>query len=125
MAACGDGRAAERRKDPAMDHPHMSGTTPRQSRISFRSLSAAYVKPSSGRTRTMKAINSVERRFRYGHWKRRMRLLMQRMDSWAESLSSIGIGESVGIRHGSNVGGLRSAHAWIIASAPGILGIRA
>ena len=49
-----------------MDRPRMSGTMPRQSRICFRNLSAVYVKPSLGRTKTMKAINSVEPRFRYG-----------------------------------------------------------
>src|ERR1700693_2008296 len=109
MAAYGDGRAAERPKDLAMDHPHMSGTTPSQSRIFFRSLSAVYVKPSLGRTKTKKAINSVARLFRYARWKSPMRSLMRRMDSLAESLSSIGIGESVGTWPGCAVGGRGSA----------------
>src|SRR5258708_28782737 len=97
MAASGDGRAVERPKDLAMDHPRMSGTTPRQSRISFRSLSAVYVKPNLGQTKIKKAINSVEQRFRYGRWKSPMRLLTRRMDSLAESLNSIWIVESLGI----------------------------
>ncbi|MEA2258916.1 MAG: hypothetical protein QOJ51_1741 [Acidobacteriaceae bacterium] len=79
------------------------------------------MKPSLGRTKTLKAINSVERRFRFGRWKRPMRNRMPRMDSLAESLNSIGIGESVGIWHGSAVGGRGSAQAWITASGPGIL----
>jgi hypothetical protein len=51
-------------------------------------------------------------------------LLMRRMDSLAESSSSIGTGESVGTSNGSAVGGRESAQAWIIASGPGIPRIR-
>src|SRR6267154_107119 len=105
MAAYGDGRAAERLRGLAMDRPRMFGTTPRQSRISFRNWSAVYVKPSLGRTKTLKAINSVERRFRFGRWKRPMPSRMPRTDSLAESFNSIGIGESVAIWHGSAVDG--------------------
>src|SRR5689334_11676675 len=107
MAACGDGREAERLRDLAMGHPRTCGTTLRQSHIFFRSWNAAYVKQSLGRTKTLKAINSAERRFRYGCWKRQMRLPMPRMDSLARSLSFIGNGASAGIQPGSAVGGRR------------------
>ena len=43
----------------------MCGTMLRQLRIFFPNLSEVYEKPSLGITKTMKDINSVERRFRY------------------------------------------------------------